>query len=167
MSPEEVTLAAVLAFAGGAAIVDVRTGRIPNLITAPALVLGVALAAGGITNVSLGVSLAGIAVGALLMLPGHAIGATGAGDVKLLAALGAWLGGQIVPAFLFTAMAGGLLAAVVAFRRGRLGAAVDRTRRLALAPRDTWRAIEADAPRSRFRYGPAIAVGAIIAALGM
>ena len=37
-------------------------------------------------------ALGGIAVGLAVMLPGHLIGATGAGDVKFFAALGTLLG---------------------------------------------------------------------------
>ena len=45
------------------------------------------------------------------MLPGHALGATGAGDVKFMAAVGAIVGpALVVSAFLFTAVAGGVLA---------------------------------------------------------
>ncbi len=42
------------------------------------------------------------------MMPGHVLGATGAGDVKLMAAVGAIVGpAMVVTAFLFTAIAGG------------------------------------------------------------
>ena len=59
--------------------------------------------------------MAGFALGLLLMMPGHALGATGAGDVKLMAAVGAIVGpGLVVSAFLFTAIAGGILAILVA-----------------------------------------------------
>ena len=61
--------------------------------------------------------------GFALMLPGHVLGATGAGDVKLMAAVGAIVGPAVVlKAFLFTAVAGGVLAVAVALRRRRLAA---------------------------------------------
>ena len=67
------------------------------------------------SGISVGASLAGMVAGLLLMLPGHALGATGAGDVKLMAAVGAVVGIHvIVNAFLFTALAGGVLAVAVA-----------------------------------------------------
>ena len=50
------------------------------------------LAATGISGISLASSLLGFFLGFLLMLPGHVLGATGAGDVKLFAAAGAVLG---------------------------------------------------------------------------
>ena len=51
------------------------------------------------------------------MLPGHLIGATGAGDVKLFAAAGALIGpAHILTAFIYTALAGGVLAIVISLR---------------------------------------------------
>ena len=47
---------------------------------------GLTLAAAHLTGLSMAGALGGFAVGLLLMLPGHLIGATGAGDVKLFAA---------------------------------------------------------------------------------
>ena len=66
-------------------------------------------------------------LGLALMLPGHLFGATGAGDVKLFAAVGALLGpAPIATAFLYTAIAGGVLAVVVALRRRRLRQTLER-----------------------------------------
>ena len=63
------------------------------------------------------------------MLPGHLLGATGAGDVKLMAAAGALLGPALVlSAFIFAALAGGVLAVAVAVHRQRLAATFDRHR---------------------------------------
>jgi prepilin peptidase CpaA len=104
--------------------------------------------------------------GLLLMLPGHALGATGAGDVKLMAAVGAVLGIHvIVNAFLFTALAGGVLAVTVAMRRRRLGATLSGTTRLIASPTGARHEIQGAAKASRFAYGPAIAIGSLVAAL--
>ena len=56
------------------------------------------------------------------MLPGHLIGATGAGDVKLFAAVGALHRSRCtsLTAFFYTALAGGVMAIVVSLRRRRL-----------------------------------------------
>ena len=70
-------------------------------------------------------SLIGTAVGLALLLPAYAIGGMGAGDVKLLAALGAWLGPSA--AFwmaIYASMAGGVLAVVVALRHNYLARAL-------------------------------------------
>ena len=149
-----------------ATVIDIRTRRIPNELTAAMAGIGVGLAASGVSGLSLGASLVGFGVGLLLMLPGHALGATGAGDVKLMAAIGALIGpGMVVNAFLFTAVAGGVLAVAVAIRRRRLGTTFVRAGKLIAAPTEVKQQIGSAAPSSRFAYGPAIAVGSVLAAL--
>ena len=94
------------------------------------------------------------------------MGATGAGDVKLMAAVGAILGIQlVVTAFLFTAIAGGVLAVAVALRRRRLAATLAGTGRMISAPGDLRREVREASPVSRFAYGPAIALGSVMAAI--
>src|SRR5688500_8523418 len=128
--------------------------------------LGIALAVSGTSGVSTGESIAGMFIGLLLMMPGHALGATGAGDVKLMAAVGAIVGpALVVSAFLFTAVAGGVLALAVAFRRQRLAATIAGTGRLISAPAEVKNEIRAATGSSRFAYGPAIAIGSVLAAL--
>jgi prepilin peptidase CpaA len=149
-----------------ATVVDIRTRRIPNGLTAAMTGIGVGLAAAGISGLSLGASVFGLALGLALMMPGHMLGATGAGDVKLMAAVGAIVGpGVIVSAFLFTAIAGGVLAVVVAVRRQRLTATLAGTGRLIAAPAGAPAEIRSAGKSSRFAYGPAIAIGSVIAAL--
>ena len=149
-----------------ATVIDIRSRRIPNALTATMAGIGIGLAAAGISGMSLGAAVFGFVVGLVLMLPGHALGATGAGDVKLMAAIGAIVGpGLVVNAFLFTAVAGGFLAVVVALRRRRLAATLAGTARMIAAPAGTKREIQAKTPSSRFAYGPAIAVGSVLAAL--
>lgn len=76
---------------GTAAWCDLRYRRIPNALTLPAV--AVALCVHGVTHGGPGLllSLAGMLAAAALVLPGYALGYTGAGDVKLLAAVGALL----------------------------------------------------------------------------
>ena len=110
-------IAAVVAAAGTAAAIDLRTGRIPNPLTATVAAAGFGFAVFGLTGQSMAGALAGAAIGFVVMLPGYIFGGTGAGDVKLLAALGTWLGpAGVVMAFLYSAIAGGVLA-VAFFRR--------------------------------------------------
>jgi prepilin peptidase CpaA len=149
-----------------AALVDARTRRIPNAVTVPMSALGLSFGALGTGDATLGASAAGFVLGLLLMLPGHALGATGAGDVKLMAAVGALVGpADVVYAFLWTALAGGMLAVVVALSRGRLSATLAGTGRLLMAPAGAKETIGATAATSRFAYGPAIAIGSLVAAL--
>jgi len=149
-----------------ATVLDIRTRRIPNALTAAMTSVGIGFAASGASGISIGASLLGFVIGLALMLPGHALGATGAGDVKLMAAVGSIVGpALVVTAFLFTAVAGGVLAVIVAVRRRRLGVTLAGTARMIATPVDTCREIQAAAPASRFAYGPAIAVGSVLAAL--
>lgn len=147
-----------------ATVIDVRTRRIPNGLTAAMTGIGIALAATGVSGTTIAGSFLGFALGLALMLPGYGFGATGAGDVKLMAAVGAIVGPALaVTAFFCTAIAGGLLAVIVAVRRRRLAATLTGTGRLIGG--DRRRQMEAAGASSRFAYGPAIAAGSVIAAL--
>ena len=148
-----------------AVVIDVRTRRIPNWLTGAIAGGGFGLAFGG-GSVTPSQAALGVLVGLLLMLPGHVIGATGAGDVKLMAAVGAFLGpGMTFRAFLYAAVAGGALAIAVALRRGMLSDTVLGTTQLMTSPATTRDAIVAPGRRNRFAYGPAIAAGTLIALL--
>jgi prepilin peptidase CpaA len=149
-----------------ATVVDIRTRRIPNVVTAAMGLSGLMFAAFGVSGISLAAAALGLVVGLALMLPGHLLGATGAGDVKLMAAVGALVGPLIVvKAFLFTAVAGGVLAVIVALRRRRLAVTFAGTARLLATPAEARGELQAAPPSSRFAYGPAIAVGSLVAAL--
>jgi prepilin peptidase CpaA len=162
------TFCAVLAGGASSAIVDLRTRRVPNELTLAIGALGVALAAVHMTGVSVTGALGGFALGLALMLPGHVIGATGAGDVKLFAALGTLLGPtRIGVAFVYTALAGGLLVVAVAIQRRRLGATVERTALLVRTGGGNAAEIERPTENNRFAYAPAIAAGTLAAALGL
>ena len=154
------TLAAVTG-----AVIDSRTGRLPNVLTASVAIAGVAAAIAGVHPIGVAAALGGAALGFALMLPGHLFGGTGAGDVKFLAALGTWLGPrQILTAFLVSAIAGGVLALAHAWRRGRIALTLSRTAGLITAPGVTRDEVNHASSLTRFAYGPAIALGAVAAA---
>ena len=145
-----------------AVVTDVRTRRIPNWLTGSLAAggLGMAFAGGGVTP---GQAALGLLAGLALMMPAHLIGATGAGDVKLMAAVGAVVGpGMALRAFVFTAVAGGVLAVLVAARRGRLSETVYGSTLLVTSPVSSRPAINATSRANRFAYGPAIAIGTLL-----
>ena len=102
-----------------AAVIDGWKLRVPNWLTFPLVIGGWAVSAIGYGWAGLGWSLAGTAVGLGLLLPAYAIGGMGAGDVKLLAGVGAWVWGTVTfYAFCVSAIVGGVLAiAMVLVRR--------------------------------------------------
>jgi prepilin peptidase CpaA len=165
---EPLVVYAVLAGGATSAVVDLYTRRVPNGLTLAIGMLGMALAATHLTGVSVAGALGGFALGLVLMLPGHVFGATGAGDVKLFAALGTLLGpARTGTAFLYTALAGGLLVVIVARRRRRLGATFERAAALVRTAGGNVAEIERATENNRFAYAPAIAAGALAAALGL
>jgi prepilin peptidase CpaA len=114
-----------IAFAVLACVTDIRSRRIPNVLTFGAAICAVALH-GFVTGGSgLVFSATGWLVGTALFFPFFALGGLGGGDVKLLAAIGACLGGPIVLwVAMYAAVAGGVLAVFVALRAGYLRAAL-------------------------------------------
>ena len=139
----------------------------PNWLTLGITLTGLALATARLSGLSLGAAFAGFLVGLAVMLPGHLIGATGAGDVKLFAAIGTLIGpGAIVMAFFYTALAGGALAIVIAVRRRLLYDTFDRAATLLRTGGANIGEIER-VTVNRFAYAPAIAIGSLAAALGL
>lgn len=101
-----------------AAAIDLRSQRIPNALTIPLALAALALHALTQGPSGLWFSLSGLGLGLGLMLAPFLFGVMGGGDVKLLAAVGAWLGPQVtLDAFLFTSLFGGAYALLVLARR--------------------------------------------------
>src|SRR4051812_20982648 len=108
-----------------AAVIDVWSRRIPNWVTFGTFFAGVAVNVWLHGFAGLASALVGTVVGMAMLLPFYAIGAIGAGDVKLLGALGALLGPQLlVTVAIYGAIAGGALSLVILALRGRLFVAV-------------------------------------------
>jgi prepilin peptidase CpaA len=110
-----------LAVTAIAAWVDWRTRRIPNWLTVPALVLGIganALAAGWPGAKA---SLEGAGLALIILLPFVLKRGLGAGDWKLMAAVGAFLGPLLLLlALLASILVSGLMAIVHLIRNGRV-----------------------------------------------
>jgi prepilin peptidase CpaA len=113
------------AIAAAACWFDVRTRRIPNWLTFPAAALGLIVATfvhSGPGTVS---SVAGFFVGLALFFPLFVLKGLGGGDVKLMGALGAWLGTSVIFGVAFyTALAGGALALALIVRHRYGGQAI-------------------------------------------
>jgi prepilin peptidase CpaA len=120
-----ITTIALVGLLAAAAWHDVSARRIPNTLTVPGIVLGIALRivlsikAG--TLAPLGSGLGGIAIAFAATFPFFALRALGGGDVKLLMAAGAFLGiERIVPGLLLSAVVGGVMGIAQAWRAGVL-----------------------------------------------
>lgn len=120
-----------LTIASLACVTDLRTRRIPNVLTFGAALAGVAyqVASGGVDG--LGNAALGWLAGALVFIVPFALGGLGGGDVKLLAALGAWLGpADILWLSLYAGVAGGVMALAVSAIHGYLGTAIQNVKLL-------------------------------------
>ncbi len=99
-----------------AAVIDGWKLKVPNWITFPFVISGWVYSAVFFGWAGLGWSLVGTAVGLALLLPAYAIGGMGAGDVKLLAGVGAWVWGTVTfYAFCLSAVFGGVIALGMVF----------------------------------------------------
>ncbi|TYQ03437.1 UNVERIFIED_ORG: prepilin peptidase CpaA [Zoogloea ramigera] len=161
----------------GAVWQDVRSRRIPNQLVLVGLVLAFALqlvlpAGDGLFvapfgSIGLLWSLAGFGTGLALLLPMYALRALGAGDVKLLAMIGAFVGpGAVIGIAACTLLAGGVLALVVSMYLGTLKRMLGNSMHLVThsvfgALNGQSAAIEAPAaPSGKLPYAIAIAAGA-------
>lgn len=102
-----------------AAYIDGKQLRVPNWLTFPMVLSGLIYSTwvGGWDG--LGDGLLGMLVGLATLLPLYAVGGMGAGDVKLMAGMGAWLGAAVTwNAFVVSVIVGGVMAlAMVLWRR--------------------------------------------------
>ena len=100
---------------------DVVRHRIPNLLVVIMLSCGIMLGASLLQTTGVAAALLGALVGFLMLIPFYLLGGMGAGDVKLLAAIGSFLGpwGALV-AGVVTLMAGGILGLVAILWRNAL-----------------------------------------------
>lgn len=168
-STELFFLAAAVVCALLGAVFDVRSRRIPNFITLPAILAGLALhlVAGGWHELGLA-ALACLICGGVFLIFWLA-GGMGAGDVKLMAAVGC-LGGlpllNTAWLLILTSLAGGVMAIALALWRGRLKQTIVNTGSIALHHRfkglTPHPALNvSNAWTLRLPYGLAIAAGSV------
>ncbi len=111
-------VSAILIFA---AYIDGRQLKVPNWITFPMVLSGLLYHSVAAGWAGAGDSLSGIVWGLLCLLPLYAVGGMGAGDVKLMAGIGAWLGATTTCwAFAVTVVVGALMAVVMIALSGKV-----------------------------------------------
>jgi len=105
-----------------AAWIDGRQLRVPNWMTYPLVFSGLIYGAWAGGWDGLGHSAIGMVVGLACLLPLYAVGGMGAGDVKLMAGMGAWVGASTTwYAFCVSVVVGAIMALFMAWHRGKLG----------------------------------------------
>jgi prepilin peptidase CpaA len=119
---ETAVFATTLVFVTVCILIDVRTMRIPNAVTFPGMIAGLALNAWSSGLGGVQASVAGFALATILLVGPFALGGVGAGDVKMMSAVGALLGPSLVLASLIAGISlGGVFAVVHLARIARLG----------------------------------------------
>ena len=152
------------------AVTDIRSARIPNRLTYTALLAALPLRTAllglsGLKSGTIGMLVAG---GLFLLL--YTLGAMGGGDMKLMAAVGAWVGGtQVMTLILAAALAGGVLAIGRVIFHNRVGQTLRNIMQLiyyrltsGLQPHPELNVKSSGS--QRVPYGVAIAVGALFCA---
>ncbi len=105
-----------------AAVIDGWKLKVPNWLTFPFVFAGWTYSAFWFGWAGLGWSMMGTGIGLLLLLPAYAIGGMGAGDVKLLAGVGAWVWGSVTfYAFCVSAVVGGFMAIAMVIYSRKIG----------------------------------------------
>jgi prepilin peptidase CpaA len=110
-----------LAVGAAACVTDITSRRVPNILTGTAVACGLlahTALPGGLGAVA---ALLGFAAGLVIFFPFFALGGMGGGDVKLMAALGTWIGwSPIFWTALYGSVAGGVMAIGVGLAHGYL-----------------------------------------------
>jgi prepilin peptidase CpaA len=152
---------------------DLRNRRIPNWLVFPFLVGGVLVSSLTHGWSGLGQSILGVLLAAFLLGVFYWLGAMGMGDLKLCAAIGAWIGpGQLLTALVMTGLAGGVMAFAWAIRGGFLKEALTGASDLVFGLRKRGLRPHASLvltnPHARkMPYAPAIAIGTIFSFLAL
>ncbi len=175
----------VLGASLAAAVVDVRSRRIPNALTIPLALSGILFAVCDAGLSGLGESFVGAAALAAPYILLFVFAGGGAGDAKMMAGIGAWLGIEAGLAVLLSvAVTGGVLGLLRIFAHrnrwsaiGSLYAWLYALMVGACSGRKGWALVKAELDREAggmeggrgltIPYGPAIFLGVCIGAIGV
>jgi prepilin peptidase CpaA len=151
-----------------ATVTDLRSRRIPNWLVFPFMLAGICVAGwlhgwSGILQ-----SISGLALGALLFGILYWLGGMGMGDLKLCAAIGAWIGPtQLLFALVITSIVGGIMALCWAIGGGFVGELFQGAgdlifgfRKRGLRPHPEL--VLSNPLTRKMPYAPAIAIGTIV-----
>ncbi len=166
MSETIVTVTLLLPLAVIITYYDVRYRRIPNPFVFATLASGISINGifGGLPGLYASFGGCALAFGLMFML--HVLGAMGAGDVKLFAAIGAVTGAHLVlPTFLVVVLTGGVLAMISIIRSGTVITTMNRVLQILVGLLPGWEMPRFAIPADRsytIPYGVAITIGSII-----
>ena len=151
---------------GIAAAVDIRSQRIPNWLVFPSLFAGLAFSLSSHGPVNFRQSITGVAVGVTVAGVLCWLRGMGMGDLKLFAAVGAWIGpDQMIIALVATGIVGGFMALLWAAWHRSIRECLDGTGELLSSWRTGLRphaTIVLENPaKLKMPYAPAIALGTI------
>lgn len=145
---------------------DIVSRRVPNELVLLLAVGGMVYSiSGGAWVHGLLSGLGGLVLGLLIWLPSWLMRLLGAGDVKLFAAAGAWLGPWgTLEAAVWAGLIGGLLSVVYMIRHRGVRGAVAALSALRIDPKGAIERERNDPARKSLPYTVALAAGAVIAA---
>jgi prepilin peptidase CpaA len=151
-----------------ATFTDLRSRRIPNWLVLPFLIAGMAVSVWAHGWHGAAQSLEGFGLGAAVFGLLFFLGGMGMGDVKLCAAVGAWIGpSQLMIALVITGLAGGVMAVGWAAYRGFLGKLfagsgelIFGLRERGLRPHESL--VLSNPTAHKMPYAPAIAIGTLV-----
>jgi prepilin peptidase CpaA len=122
---DRIFLLSALACALLGAACDIHSRRIPNWLTGPSILLGLALHLSLQGWIALATAALAGAIGGGVFLLFHLSGGMGAGDVKLMAAVSVLVGlGHVGNVLLMTTLLGGVFAVILALSQGQVRALV-------------------------------------------
>jgi prepilin peptidase CpaA len=146
-----------------ATVTDLRSRRIPNWLVLPFFVAGVVVSSFLHGWQGAGQSLEGAGLGLLIYGVLFWMGGMGAGDVKLSAAIGAWIGPhQLLIALIMTALVGGVMAVGWAICGGFAKDLFLHASQVLFRTKGSEEAVLSNPKRRKMPYAPAIAIGTLL-----